>query len=68
MSVGDLLAWAWEEKGVAGTLEEMKTTLPESIWPSIDKQIQIRRARSEWLDLQVEKLLNLTIDSAESSG
>ena len=68
MTVGELLAWAYEETQAADSLELMKASLPAEIIPVINKQIQIRRERSRWLDEQVENALNLADDSAESGG
>lgn len=68
MTVGELLAWAYEETQAAEALELMKAKLPAEIIPVLDKQIATRRERSRWLDEQVEHALNLADDSAESGG
>lgn len=67
MTAGDLLAWAYEEKQNAEALELMKPKLPGEIAPLLDKQIQIRRDRSRWLDEQADALLGVDY-TAESGG
>jgi hypothetical protein len=66
MTVGDLLAWAYEEMRLAESLELMKDSLPEEIQALLDKQIQIRRTRSRWLDEQVDALIGVGDYTAES--
>ena len=59
MTVGELLAWAYEEMQAAESLERMKPTLPGEIQELLDKQIEIRRERSRWLDEQVDALIGI---------
>lgn len=67
MTVGDLLAWAYEETQLAESLERMKETLPAEIAPLLEKQVQIRRDRSRWLDEQVDALIGVADHSAEGA-
>lgn len=67
MTAGDLLAWAYEEKQAAESLERMKESLPAEIVPLLDKQIQIRKDRSRWLDEQADAAIGVDF-TAESGG
>lgn len=64
MTIGELLAWAYEETQLADALERMIDGLPDDLRPALVKQVAIRRERSRWLDHQVEHALIAADDTS----
>jgi hypothetical protein len=64
MTIGELLAWAYEETQMAEAIERLMETMPDDIRPSLARQVAIRRERSRWLDQQVEEVLNAADERA----
>lgn len=67
MTIGELLAWAYEETQMADALERLIQSLPEDLRPAVAKQVDAHLDRARWLDEQVE-LAMLAADETSAGG